>query len=196
MSDDLTSVSLLQQMRANEPDAWRRFSVRYGPRIRGWLKRFGLQDADADNVAQEVALRFFKSFSTTFEYDPAKSFRGWLRTLVVNAWRTHGKNQSRAVVGSGDTGVQLALQDIPDDALANELEDLLNEEVLAEAREVIRRQVSPESWDVYVAVVLRQLTTSEAAAQFGKTVAAVGMDVLRIGRKVEQEVNRLCGAGF
>ena len=55
MTDNLTSVSLLERLRdRSDEDAWHRFHDLYGPLIRSWLIRRGVNQQDADDVGQEV----------------------------------------------------------------------------------------------------------------------------------------------
>ena len=47
----------------------------------------------AAEVVQEVFLVLVERLPQ-FRYDPAKSFRGWLRTILVNKWKN--RNRARA----------------------------------------------------------------------------------------------------
>src|SRR5947209_2478785 len=51
-----TRASLLSRLRKDPGDssAWDEFVDRYGPRIRSWCRRWGLQEADAEDVTQIV----------------------------------------------------------------------------------------------------------------------------------------------
>src|SRR4051812_7815626 len=86
-TEQQTSVTLLGRLRLEPADgaAWALFVLRYGPLIRSWCRRWGLQDADAEDVAQAVLLRLADKLRT-FQYDAARSFRGWLRTIAHHAW--------------------------------------------------------------------------------------------------------------
>ncbi len=46
----------------------------------------GLQDADAEDVAQEILLKLARKLRD-FSYNPESSFRGWLKTVAHHAWR-------------------------------------------------------------------------------------------------------------
>ena len=83
-----TSSTLLEKLRQSpaDPASWARFVDRYGPRIYAWCRRWGLQDADAQDVAQDILLKLSRTL-TTFEYDRSRSFRAWLRAVVRNAWQ-------------------------------------------------------------------------------------------------------------
>ena len=65
-----TLFAILRQ--PNDSHAWSRFVDRYGPQVFGWCRARGLQQADAENVTQEVLSKFVNA-AKTFQYDPAKS---------------------------------------------------------------------------------------------------------------------------
>src|SRR5437868_2059722 len=81
-----TSATLLGRQRQAPTDqaAWGEFVDRYGPRIYAWCRRWHLQEADAQDVTQAVLVRLAEKIST-FDYDPGRSFRGWLKTLTRHA---------------------------------------------------------------------------------------------------------------
>ena len=83
-----TSPTLLGRLCAipADQDAWRDFVSIYGVHILHWAKKWGLQDADAEDVTQTTMLRLAKALCE-FAYDPQLSFRGWLRTLAHHAWQ-------------------------------------------------------------------------------------------------------------
>src|SRR5262249_27719327 len=86
-TDTRTSASLLERLRAPEDQAaWRDFAGRYGPKIYKWCLRWNLQEADAEDVTQNVLLKLAAKMRT-FAYDPSRSFRAWLKTVTHHAWR-------------------------------------------------------------------------------------------------------------
>ena len=76
-SIDPTSTTLLDRVGANPHDqaAWARFVGLYGPKIRGWCWRWGLQAADTEDATQDVLLRLAQKLGT-FRYDVPASFTG------------------------------------------------------------------------------------------------------------------------
>jgi hypothetical protein len=54
-----TRLSLLSRLRKDPQDssAWDEFVGRYGPRIEAWCRRWGLQEADVQDVTQTVLVR-------------------------------------------------------------------------------------------------------------------------------------------
>lgn len=49
-----TSSSLLVRVKARDQEAWTRLVRLYGPLVDFWLRRAGLQSADAHDVLQDV----------------------------------------------------------------------------------------------------------------------------------------------
>src|SRR5687768_5078078 len=77
-----TSASLLERLRRPaDAEAWSRFVELYTPVLFAWARGVGLQDADAADLVQDVLAGLLRSLPT-FQYDPGKSFRAWLRTVL------------------------------------------------------------------------------------------------------------------
>ena len=74
-SVDPTSATLLGRVGLSPSDhvAWERFVGVYGSKIRGWCRRWGLQEADTEDVTQDVLLRLAQKLGT-FQYDPVAQF--------------------------------------------------------------------------------------------------------------------------
>jgi RNA polymerase sigma-70 factor (ECF subfamily) len=83
---DHTPASLLERLRQpGERQARDRFVDLYTPLIYFWACRMGLQADDAADLVQEVFIVLLRKMAE-FRYDPRRSFRAWLRTVVVNKW--------------------------------------------------------------------------------------------------------------
>src|SRR5262245_51877217 len=108
-----TSVSLLGRLRGEIPDqaAWRDFVHRYGPQVYQWCRRWRLQEEDAQDVTQAVLVRLAEKMRT-FEYDPARSFRAYLKTLAHYACCDFLEARQRAGAGAGGSSVLELLQTV------------------------------------------------------------------------------------
>src|SRR5262249_32284272 len=86
-SDTRTSITLLEKLQKAPKDAvaWERFVWRYRPMICGWCREWGLQGADAEDVAQDVLAKLTEKLGQ-FHYDPSRCFRAWLKTITQRAW--------------------------------------------------------------------------------------------------------------
>ncbi len=84
-----TSPTLLERLRRpDEQDAWGRFVQLYTPLLYTWARHFGLGEADAADLVQEVFTTLVVKLPE-FRYEPGKGFRNWLRTVILNKWRDH-----------------------------------------------------------------------------------------------------------
>lgn len=188
-----TSVSLLERLRLspNDPVAWDDFVRRYATAIYDWCRQWNLQDADARDVTQSVMLKLVKRLRT-FEYDPAHSFRAWLRTVAHHAWIDFATERRRA----GAVGAEVSLLNgIPsrDDLLA-QLDAEFDREVFEEAVARVRIRVSPKTWDAFRLTALEDLSGADAAKQLGLTVANVFKAKSNVLKCLSEEVRRLEGA--
>ena len=80
-SDGSTNRGLLRQV-ANWQDqsAWFRFRDTYHPLVTRWCRGYGLDHDSLDEVCQRIWIELADRMKT-FEYDPNRTFRGWLRRL-------------------------------------------------------------------------------------------------------------------
>ncbi len=83
MNQESTRESLLLRLSGAESGAWDEFHRRYGPLIRSFARRAGLQESDCDDVLQESLVSLTRSLPR-FHYDRRKGrFRSYLKTVVL-----------------------------------------------------------------------------------------------------------------
>jgi RNA polymerase sigma-70 factor (ECF subfamily) len=192
-----TRSSLLRRVRAGaaDPDAWLEFVQLYGPLTLGWGRRWGLQEADAEDVTQTVLLKMAELLRS-FEYDPKRSFRGLLRVVTHSAWCDLVRARQRAVPGSGDSTVEEALASTPArDDLATRLEAAYDRELLDLASERVRARVEPHTWSAFRLTALEGRSGAETAAALGLRVTTVFMAKSRVQKMLREEVAALDGGG-
>ena len=92
-----TRATLLARLRQDPSDqaGWDEFVEHYGRHIYRWCRQWKLQDADAEDVTQDVLVKLAQKLSA-FTYDPSRSFRGWLKTVAHHAWRDFEDSRRRA----------------------------------------------------------------------------------------------------
>lgn len=187
-----TSVTLLARLGgASDAPAWDEFVRRYGPQVLGWCRHWRLQEADAEDVAQDVLLRVSKQMRT-FQYDPGRSFRGWLKTVTRAAWSDWLGACRRAVQGSGDTAARETLESVAArDDLVGRLEAEFDRELLDTAAAQVRLRVDPKTWEAFHLTAVEGLSGAEAADRLGMKVAAVYVAKGRVQRMLQTEVKTL-----
>jgi RNA polymerase sigma-70 factor (ECF subfamily) len=192
-SDSGTRVSLLGRLRrdpANEA-AWGEFVGQYGGKIYAWCRRWNLQEADAQDVTQAVLLRLAQKIRE-FTYDPARSFRAWLRTLTRHAYADFLAARRRHGVGSGDSMVVELLDRVEArDDLVKQLDEEFDRELLQEAMARVRLRVAPQTWQAFALTALDGLAGAEAARRIPMEVAQVFVAKRRVRKMLQEEVAKL-----
>ena len=189
-----TDVSLLLRLKHDPSDqaAWEQFVDRYGAKIYGWCRDWHFQEADARDVTQTVLAKLAVQLRR-FAYDPAQSFRGWLRTVVLNAYRDWRADRQRVLGGAtGDSEVAEQIQTVEArEDLARRLEEEFDLELLEEAERRVRRRVAPHTWDAYRLTAIEGLSGAAAAARLGIKVATVFVSKSHVMRHLRDEVQAL-----
>jgi RNA polymerase sigma factor (sigma-70 family) len=188
-----TSPTLLGRLGRVPADeaAWGEFAERYGRKIYGWCRHWQLQEADAEDVTQQVLLKLARKMRS-FTYDPSRSFRAWLKTVTHHAWQDFLDSRNRAGAGSGDTRILNQLQTVPArNDLVVELDEEFTRDLLDEAMERVRLRVQPHTWQAFQAMTIEGLTGAEAAARLGMKVATVFVAKSKVQKMIQAEVCKL-----
>jgi len=112
---EATSLTLLERVRVQSPDAWRAFVAIYSPLVYRWCRRMGVTSSDAADVSQEV-FRSVAGYIAGFRRrETGDSFRGWLYTITHNKSRNHLEHRRRQPQAIGGSDAQLRLAGLPDE---------------------------------------------------------------------------------
>ena len=190
---DATSLSLLLRLRHAPADqgAWREFVARYGRRIYLWCRQWDLQEADAEDVTQNV-LAILAERLRTFEYDPAGSFRAWLKTVAHHAWGKYVSQLARPGRGTGDADAPTRLQSVEArDDLAARLEEEFDRELLDLAMLRVAQRVEPHTWQAFTLTALDGQSGSDVAARLDMPVAMVYVARSRVQKMLKDEIQLL-----
>ncbi len=191
--DSGTRVTLLGRLRRDPTNqaAWGEFVEHYGGKIYGWCRKWGLQEADAQDVTQMVLLNLARKMRE-FAYDPSKSFRAWLKTLTHHAWSDFLESRQRPGLGSGDSRTEGVLHSLAArDDLVQQLEAEFDRELLEEAMARVRLRVAPQTWQAFALTALEGHSGAEAAARIPMQVAQVFVAKRRVQKMLQDEVARL-----
>src|SRR5271166_3814670 len=192
-ADSGTRITLLGRLRRDPTNekAWAEFVDHYGAKIYAWCRKWNLQEADAQDVTQNVLLKLARKLSE-FTYDPSRSFRAWLKTLTHHAWSDFLEGRQRPGLGSGDSrDADLLASVAARDDLVRQLEEEFDRELLNEAMLRVRLRVAPQTWQAFTLTALEGLSGAEAAARIPMQVAQVFVAKRRVQKMLQQEVARL-----
>ena len=193
--DSGTHVTLLGRLRRDPSNQaiWAEFIEHYGPRIFAWCRKWGLQEADAQDVTQNVLLKLADKMRT-FTYDPSRSFRAWLKTLTHHAWSDYLEVRQRPGQGSGDSQVLEMLHSVEArEDLVKHLEAEFDREILEEAMLRVRLRVAPQTWEAFRLTALEGMSGADAAGRIPMQVAQVFVAKRRVQKMLAAEIAELEG---
>ncbi len=183
----ITPASLLQRLRKDPSrEDWDRLVSLYTPLLWYWARKQGLQEADAADLVQDVLAMLVRKLPE-FEYNPGKSFRNWLKTILLNRFR---QSQRRPAFTSLETGPQPAERQGPDEA------EMLGEQeyrawLTGRAMELMRALFHETTWKACWMLVVDERSGAEAAAELGLSLDAVYAARSRVLRRLRQELDGL-----
>jgi RNA polymerase sigma-70 factor (ECF subfamily) len=91
-----TSLTLLEKLRCREDqESWSRFVGLYTPLLLHGVRRKGLQDADAEDVVQEMLVRLIDRLPE-YTRGEGQTFRGWLFRVCRNLGRDYRRRKAVA----------------------------------------------------------------------------------------------------
>lgn len=176
-----TSASLLDRLRSPaDAGAWARFVRLYTPFLYHWARRHGLDPADTADLVQEVFAQLLKALPT-FSYDPDRSFRAWLATVVGNKWRELNRKRRPQTVPAD------ALADYP--GPADDFDDReYRAHIAGRALRLIQAEFAPPTWKAFWGVVVDGRPADAVAAEVGLTANAVYLARGRVLRRLRAEL--------
>ena len=179
-----TPVSLLERLRNPEDQsAWGRFVDLYTPLLCYWGRRAELQEPDIADLVQDVFQTLVRKLPE-FTYDRGGTFRGWLRTILLNQWRTTVR---RRVERPLEEGHEVADRADPDEAIEKEYRDFL----VSRALHIMKTDFQPTTWQACWEHVVCDRPVAEVAAKLGISVKAVYLAKARVVRRLRQELEGL-----
>lgn len=189
-----TSTSLLERVKARDPEAWRRLVELYGPLVYGWCRHSGIQAEDAADVAQE-AFTAVATHVAEFRRDrPGDSFRGWLWTITRNKIRDHFRRRKSEAHAQGGTSAQQRLAQLPEqppDTSGTDPGSPVESSLEGRAMEIVRAGVEGRTWQAFWRVTVDGQAPADVARELGVSVQAVYDAKYRVRRRIRQELGDL-----
>jgi RNA polymerase sigma factor (sigma-70 family) len=190
-----TQTTLLRRLKSipSDPSAWTEFVNRYGRKIIEWCRCWGLQEADAQDVTQNVFLNLTTTLRT-FHYDSKGCFRAWLKTITHHTWRDYLEKRKKLVM-EGESDIahdQLSSLEARDD-LATRLMEVVERELFREAAARVRLRVEPRTWDAFRLLAIEGWSGMEAAKHLGMKVATIFVARSNVQKMICEEIRRLEG---
>jgi RNA polymerase sigma-70 factor (ECF subfamily) len=185
-----TRASLLIRVRdPADQAAWHEFVEIYRPVILRLARQKGMQDADAEDVAQQVLVAVAKAVEHR-EHDPKRAkFRTWLHRVAHNAI-LNALTRGRPDRGSGDSALLAVLN--AQESHREPDSDLLRLEYRREVFRWVARQVREEfkqaTWDAFWLTAVEGRPVEAAAEELGKNPGAIYAARSRVMQRIQQKV--------
>jgi RNA polymerase sigma-70 factor (ECF subfamily) len=188
----VTSLSLLQRARGNDPDAWSRLFQLYRPYVLYWCGRWGVPAQDGEDVAQEV-FRAAASGLDGFHRDrPGDSFRGWLRGITRYMVLQYFRRADSRAVAAGGSDAHQRLQEVSDPYTEEDPAEQLGA-LYHRGLELIRGDFEEQTWQAFWLTVVEGRRPSLVAPELGLSAGAVRQAKARVLRRLKEELGELIG---
>lgn len=185
---DTTSASLLDRLRQpQQPHAWNQFVQLYTPLLYGWAHSLGLNDNDAADLVQEVFAALLQKLGE-FRYDPSRSFRAWLRTVLRNKWREIRRQRLPIPMDAREQPLA-DLADANDDSYFGKVE--YRERLVQSALVLIEADFQPATWKAWQEFAIGGRPAAEVAKELGMSPHAVYLAKARVLRRLREELRGL-----
>lgn len=188
-----TRESLL--MRVGSPadrEAWEQFAQIYRPVIYRLARQRGLQDADAQDLAQQVLMAVASAIGGWEKSNEAVRFRHWLRRVARNAIVNALSRQPRDRAAGGSSVQELLLEQPSEDLeSAAQIELEYRRELYLRAARMVRGDIEPETWRAFELTVIENRSIDEAAVDLDKPVGTIYAARSRVMRRLREAVREL-----
>jgi RNA polymerase sigma-70 factor (ECF subfamily) len=180
-----TPVSLLERLKAPADEAaWRRFVDLYTPLLCQWGRRAGLSEEDLADLIQDVFATLVRVLPD-FQYDCQRSFRSWLKTVLMNRLRNQiSARRATVVIGSLD---EIAAPEFPEPLSDAEYRGL----IVRQALRVMQDAFEPATWQAAKMCLVDGRSAREVAAETGLSINSVYLAKSRVLKRLRQELDGL-----
>jgi RNA polymerase sigma-70 factor (ECF subfamily) len=171
--------------------AWTEFLGIYQPAVFRMDRRRGLQDADAQDVLQQVFLSIARSIEGWVQGDLQPPFRAWLTTIARNAITKALTRRPRdAATGATSVVDLLEAQLDPEETTAEILAEA-RKELVRWAAEQIRTEFSEATWKVFWQTAIEGVPIAEVAKSTGRSAGAIYVARFRVMARLKEKISEV-----
>jgi RNA polymerase sigma factor (sigma-70 family) len=189
-----THPSLLIRLRdPRDEQAWCEFTEIYGPLIYQLARYRGLQDADAEDLAQDVFRAVARAIDR-YDPDPARgSFRAWLARITGNLIINWLAAERRHPRGSGASEIERLIEEQPDRSGQESalFENEYRRRLLTWAAERVRPAFSGAAWQAFWQTGVEGKPPGEVAKSLGMSLGTVYQYKSRVVARIRREIERV-----
>jgi len=187
-----TRASLIVKIAdAQDAQAWEEFARLYQPVVYRLARRRGFQDADAEELVQEVMLAVARAVE---RWDPNAGrgrFRFWLHRIARNLMINFLTRRKYQVWGTGKSDAQQMLEAEceSDSAVTQMFEIEYRREAFRVAARHVQAAVNEKTWQAFLLSTIDDLPVGEVARQLGMSVGSVYIARSRVMARLRRAVS-------
>jgi len=169
-----TSLSLIARLQElGDGASWAEFLRIYQPVVYRIARRRGLQEADAQDVVQQVFVSISRSIEDWQGGLNRSPFRAWLTTIARNAVLKSLTRRPRDRA-AGTSSVMDLLYEIPEcDETASDFEIETQHEIVRRAAEQIRMEFTAETWTIFWQTAIEGVPIADVAHSMRRTPGSI-----------------------
>jgi RNA polymerase sigma factor (sigma-70 family) len=201
VAEGSTSPTLLREVSDwHDHPAWVTFRGRYDPLLQRWCRGYGLDEHAVDEVCQRIWIELADRMKT-FQYDPKRTFRGWLRRMCDSRVIDYLRQRTADRIFSLNDRDFEAHADVHRASIdSSEREDgegatdpfrLFLVDEAERVQVLVRAKVKPWTWDAFWLVAVCDWTVERTAKALGMTHVAVYAARERVARMLCDEGKRV-----
>lgn len=190
-----TRESLIVQVKdPSNRDAWGRFVDLYRPVIHRIALARGMQDADAQDLAQQVLMAVASSIGRWEKSGETTRFRHWIRRVARNAI-INAVSRRHADQATGTSSVADLLIELPerlgmqhDDETDSLIELEYRRELYLRAAACVRTDIDPVTWRAFEMTVIGGVSNAIAAQELGKSIGTIYASRSRVMKRLRMAI--------
>jgi RNA polymerase sigma-70 factor (ECF subfamily) len=187
-----TSRSLIDRLRNRQDSpAWQLWLTIYEPWLRDWLGKHHLQQADIDDVLQNILVVVSQKLPAFVHSGQPGAFRAWLRRILVHELRHYFRGQQRQEPAPSPDWVDL-LEDNSSE-MSRQWDVEHDQQLVRRLLAVVQADFQPRTWDVFRLLVLEDRPAAEVAQHCGMELNAIYVVKSRVLARLREELGDLLG---
>lgn len=188
-----TSQSLLERVKSQDQEAWKRLVYIFTPLVYHICKRWHVSGPDADDVLQEVFQAVAESIGQYQSQRDEKRapFRAWLSGITQHKLMDWQRRRARQIQAEGGSNAYERLQEVPEaDALPPDDLTATNG-VCQRALHMLRDEFEAQTWQAFWRTAVDGQSATAVAAELDMKPAAVRKAKSRVLHRLKVEIGDL-----
>ncbi|MGW8257797.1 MAG: RNA polymerase sigma factor [Thermoguttaceae bacterium] len=190
------SSTLLESVKAQRAEAWRRLVDLYGQVVYCWRRKSGLKAEDACDTVQEVFAAVAKKVADFRRSSPNDSFTAWISVITRNKIHDYFRRCKGQVQAAGGTKAQEFLQRISQPTPPTMTEDWPSKSDLKDAEkiifsraiELVRAEFEARTWQACWKTAVEGRSAADVAADMDMSLHAVYKAKSRVLLRLREEL--------